>query len=62
MSYKPISIRRRVDVPFVNLTLLLFWAHALPSIIRFFEKPKKARLIEFFRNRRGGSVVRLSLG
>ena len=48
MSYKPISIRRRVDVPFVNLTLLLFWAHALPSIIRFFEKPKKARLIEFF--------------
>ena len=48
MSYKPISIRGRVDAPFVNLTLLLFLAHALPSIIRFFEKPKKARLVEFF--------------
>ena len=38
MAYKPISIRRRVHVPFVNLTLLFFLAHALPSIIRFFEK------------------------
>ena len=47
-THQSTSIRRRVNVPFVNLTLLLFWAHALPSIIRFFEKPKKARLVEFF--------------
>ena len=57
------QIRGAFRRPFCRFNVIAFSrAFALPTIIRFFEKPQNARLIEFLRSRRCGTVGRLSLG
>ena len=61
--YKLISNPGACRRPFCRFNVIAFsGTFALPTIVRFFEKPQNARLIEFLRSRRCGTVVRLSLG